>query len=216
MPDRSRSDTFSAQMPDLAGLCPPLPFWLADRLLRPDEKITWVYGPRFNPSWERYATHPALFLAALAFGLFCFVASCQVAGLGSEVSVVTGLVAAAVVLASVFVLGACSGYFTRLVVTNYRLVILQGYEVCRSWRIDDLPRSLLRYRMMGGEVESRSVDLDALTTLLGTSSDKFTESKTILAFGKRLEQIKAREGDRPPPPAEWPTEVERPRPRPGE
>jgi len=40
--------------------------------------------------------------------------------------------------------GIANGYFTRLVVTNYRLLILQGYEVCRSWSIHHLPRSLIR------------------------------------------------------------------------
>jgi hypothetical protein len=33
--------------------------------------------------------------------------------------------------------------------------------------------------------------------MLGGASDKFTESKTILAFGKRIEQVKAREKGRP-------------------
>ena len=43
------------------------------------------------------------------------------------------------------VLGLCCGYFTRLVATNHRLVILQGYEMCRTWGMDDLPPSLIRH-----------------------------------------------------------------------
>jgi hypothetical protein len=119
-----------------------------------------------------------------------------VAGTQSEVLVLFGLAAGGIILASIFVLGISSGYFTRLVVTNFRLVILQGYEVCRRWDIDDLPLSLIRYRMRERGVESRTVDLDVLKTMLGTSSDKVAESKTILAFGKRLDQIKARKNGR--------------------
>jgi hypothetical protein len=33
--------------------------------------------------------------------------------------------------------------------------------------------------------------------MFGGASDKFAESKTILAFGKQLDQIKAREKDHP-------------------
>src|SRR6266508_669464 len=50
---------------------PPLPPWLARRLLREDETVTWVRGPRFNPSWERYVTHPVLFLLALVISAAC-------------------------------------------------------------------------------------------------------------------------------------------------
>jgi hypothetical protein len=200
MSDRSPTEAFSSQLPqpvpDPPGLFPPLPPWLADRLLRPDETITWVYGPRFNPSWERYVTHPALFVLALAFGVFSVLASTLIAG-GSEVPVLVGLAAAGLLLAVVFVLALASGYFTRLVVTNHRLVILQGYEVCRSWRIDEMPRSLIRYRMLGSGAEDRTIDLDALKTMLGSVSDKVVEAKTILTFGKRLDQIRTREDGRP-------------------
>jgi hypothetical protein len=82
------------------------------------------------------------------------------------------------------------------VVTNYRIAIMQGYEVVRSWRLDDLPRSLICYTMQGGE-ERRSVDLDSLQTMLGSSSDQFADTKTVLAFGKQLDRIKAREKGRP-------------------
>jgi hypothetical protein len=113
------------------------------------------------------------------------------------VSIVFGLLAGGFVFGSIFVLGIFSGYFTRLVVTNFRLLILQGYEKARSWSLDELPPSLIRYSQQAGAGSSRTVDLDALKTMLGSSSDKVAESKTILAFGKRLEQIKTRQDGRP-------------------
>jgi hypothetical protein len=193
MSDRFRTDAFDAQPPDLSRQFPPLPAWLARRLLRTGERITWVVGPWFNPTWERFVTHPALFLLALALGAACLWAGWPGAGTGSDVPLLPALAAGGIVLGSIFVLGISSGYFTRLVVTNYRLVILQGYEVCRSWGLDDLPRSLVRYGRREGGVGSRTVDLDALKTMLGGPSDKFAEAKTILAFGKHLGRIKGRE-----------------------
>jgi hypothetical protein len=194
MSDRYPNDTFTRPA-EVAGQCPPLPPWLADRLLKGDEQVSWVVGPYFNPPWERYVTHPLLFLAALAVGVACVT----VGGLtgGTEGAVVAGLVGGAVVLASVFVLGFASGYFTRLVVTSARLLILQGYEVVRIWGLDDLPYSLVRYRRRADGAESRAVDLDTLKSMFGGASDKFAESKTILAFGKQLDQITAREKRRP-------------------
>jgi hypothetical protein len=196
MSDPSRTEAFSAQPPDIVKQSPPLPAWLADRLLGAEEKVTWVYGPRHNPSWERYITHPALFLVAVALGAVCLVAGWLAIDSGTEVPMLPVLAAGGIVLGSVLVLAISNGYFTRLVVTSSRLVILQGYEVCRTWKIDQLPNSLLRYAMLGG-ARALAVDLDALKTVLGTASDKFCESKTILALGKRLDQIKAREDGRP-------------------
>src|SRR5262245_4338812 len=193
MSDRFQTDTFEGRPLTLAATGSPLPPWLAGRLLRDGETVTWVYGPRLNPPWERYVTHPGLFLFAVALGVFCFAAGSLIVGGQLEAKAAMALAGGAIVLASVFVLGIANGYFTRLVVTDSRLVVLQGYEVCRSWGLDRLPRSLIRYRMMEGGVESRSVDLDALKTMLGTASDKFAESKTILAFTQQLDRIKPRE-----------------------
>jgi hypothetical protein len=194
MSDRHPNDTF-APPADVAGQCPPLPPWLADRLLKGDEQVTWVVGPRFNPDWERFVTHPLLFLGALAVAAAC-VTTGGMAG-GTEGAVMAGLVGAAVVLASIFVLGFASGYFTRLVVTDARLFITQGYEVVRIWRLDDLPYSLVRYRRRADGAEDRAIDLDTLKSMFGSASDKFAESKTILAFGKQLDQITSRENRRP-------------------
>jgi hypothetical protein len=194
MSDRFQTDTF-ARPAEVAGQCPPLPQWLAGRLLKGDERVTWVVGPRFNPAWERYFTHPLLFLAALAVGAIFVGGGGLMAG--PEGAMVAALAGGGAVLGSIFVLGFSSGYFTRLVVTDARLVILQGYEVVRIWGLSDLPFSLLRYRRQADGAESRAVDLDTLKSMFGGASDKFAESKTILAFGKQLDQIKAREKDRP-------------------
>jgi hypothetical protein len=193
MSDRFQTGIRDALPADLPELHPLLPPWLVSRLLREDEKITWVCGPKFNPPWERYITHPALFLVALALGAVCLAAGWLITGTGVGVEI---LPAGAIVIGSIFVLGLSNGYFTRLVVTNLRLVIMQGYEVCRSWDIDDLPRRLIRYRTREG-AEDRAIDLDAMKTMLGSTSDKFAESKTILAFSKQLDRIKSREDRRP-------------------
>ncbi|HEY7428574.1 MAG TPA: hypothetical protein VH682_30370, partial [Gemmataceae bacterium] len=163
----------------------------------PEEKVTWVRGPRFNPSWERYVTHPALFLLAWAIGAVCVGATRLIIGESSEMVGAAFLAAGALILGSIFVLGIFSGYFTRLVVTNFRLVIVQGREVCRSWNINDLPPRLIRYGIPGARGERPSIDLDAVKSMLGGSSDKFTGAKSILSFGKQLDQIKARENGRP-------------------
>jgi hypothetical protein len=197
MTQRFQRDTFDTPDVDFTQSFPPLPGWLADRLLRPGEGITWVVGPRFNPSWEEYVTHPGLFVVALGVGVIGWAGGSALAGPGTELPILLGIAAGCIVLGSIFVLGIFSGYFTRLVVTNRRLVIVQGREVCRSWNLNQLPRSLLRYSPHGPEEEAPAVDLDTLKTMLGGSSDKFAEAKTILSLGKRLDQIKAHENDRP-------------------
>lgn len=184
------------RVPDVVELFQPLPSWLAERLLRPDEKINWVRGPRFNPSWERYITHPALILVVLAPAVIG-LGLAWVGGVDSGALFAAAfLYFVAVGVPTVIVLGISNGYFTRLVVTNVRLVILQGYEICRIWSIDDLPPSLLHYNKRGGE-QDRTIDLSAVKNMLGASSDKFTDAKTILSFGKQLERITLREKDRP-------------------
>jgi hypothetical protein len=166
----------------------PLPGWLADRLLRSDEKVVWVRGPRFNPSWERYITHPGLILLALAFGAICV----GVGSIGVKITLEDKLpflaLAGGLVIATILVLGVSCGYFTRLVVTNCRLVILQGYEIVRSWSIDDLPPRFVHYNLE--EDRRPSIDLDAVKKLLGGSSEKFTDAKSILSFVKQIDRIK--------------------------
>jgi hypothetical protein len=174
---------------------PPLPEWLANRVLHEDETVTWVYGPRHSPAVEPFLTHPLLFVAALALGALLVWAATLVGG--SDVVAVASLAAGALVLGSIFTLGICSGYFTRLVVTDSRLIIIQGREAYKSWDVNDLPVSLLRYGRPGGGVATPSINLDAVKGMLGGPSDRIVSAQAILDFGKRLEQIRSRDGDRP-------------------
>jgi hypothetical protein len=196
MPDPVQTDVFGEPIPNVVGRHPPLPAWIAARRLRPDEQVTWVVGPRFNPSWERYVTHPTLLFGAVAVGTVLIATGLLFSELWEFLLLTTVLVATGLGFGSLFVLGLSCGYFTRLVVTNQRLMILQGYALCRSWGIDDLPRSMIRHRMRGDGDRGPAVDLDAMRTMLGGASDSFVAAKTIMDFGKQLGQIKAREEDR--------------------
>jgi hypothetical protein len=197
MSNRSQTAGFDTHTPEPDQHPRPLPDWLRTRLLRAEERITGVYGPAFNPPWERYVTHPALFLVAVGLGALWLGEGWLLAGVRPDLLPWAALAAGSTVLGSVFVLGLACGYFTRIVVTTSRLVILQGYEVCRSWRVSDLPPSLIRYRRLESGVPSPAVDLDTLNSLLGAPSDQVVEAKTILAFGKHLERIQARDRGRP-------------------
>jgi hypothetical protein len=165
-----------------------LPSWLARRLLRANEEITWVTGPSYSPSWERKVTHPALFVDAMILGGVSVAAGYLLGALPIGVFAAAGLL-----LGSIFVLGIANGHFTRVVVTNQRLVVMQGCEVVRAWTMEKLPQSLVRFTRRDDGQESRTVDLDALKTMLGPASDKFAEAKTIMSFAKKLDQIKLRE-----------------------
>src|SRR5437763_1009219 len=144
MSDQFRTEPFQTDPfdtpppPPVLRRPPALPAWLARRLLRPNEEITWVRGPRFNPEWERYVTHPALILVALAVAAVCVVAGRLSVSSWSELHPVPGLAAIGIVFGAIAVLAFFNGYFTRLVVTNFRLFIVQGYEVRSSWSIDAL------------------------------------------------------------------------------
>lgn len=171
---------------------PELPAWLAERLLRPHEEIAWVRGPRVSPPWEPFATHPLLFVYALAIGTGCVFVGRLIAGSWVALPPWAALPALLIVFGSVFALGVSCGHFTRLVVTNLRLFIVQGRELCSSWDLDDLPPHLIRYTMRDGE-KTRAVDLDAVTAMLDGMSGKFTEAKSIVEFGKKLDQITLRD-----------------------
>jgi hypothetical protein len=190
-----RDDRYRDEPPDDY---PPLPEHLAARLLQPGEAVEWVRGPRRAPSWEKYVTHPLLFLAALALGVVS-VAVGAAAGGPKSPELGAGLgVAMALVIGSIFVLGFFNGHFTRLVVTTERVVIMQGYEVVRSWGLDDLPRSMIRYRPGAGADERvPSIDLSTVKTMLGGSPDGFADAKTIMAFGKSLNNVVKGRGEKP-------------------
>jgi hypothetical protein len=195
MDDRFQTDAFDKRTPDVSVRFPPLPPWLANRLLHADERIAWVYGPWFNPSWERYVTHPALFLVALGVSVACVGGTWLLSGSWAEEIMLAAAAGAGIVLVSIFVLGIASGYFTRLVVTNRRIIILQGHEVCRSWGLNELPYSLIRYSRLEDDVGLPTVDLDALKGMFGGASDWVADSKSILALGKQLDHIKRRDHD---------------------
>lgn len=193
MAERLQNDVPSFRAPDLIEPFQHLPGWLADRLLRPEEKVTWVRGPLFNPWWERYVTHPALLLVAMVLSAICLAVVRLIGRELTDFYVVAVGCFLLLVIPTIIVLGISNGYFTRLVVTNLRLVILQGYEICRSWNIDDLPLSLLHH---SSPVHLPSIDLSAVKTMLGDSAGKFTDAKTILSFGKQLDRITTRDKDR--------------------
>jgi hypothetical protein len=186
MSDLTRPNAFDPQAPPVDGRFPPLPWWIARRLLKRGEEVTWVVGPRFNPSWERYVTDPLLFVASLALAGLCLGVGWLIGGTVRDMPLAPALLAGGLVFGTIFLLGFCSGYFTRLVVTNRRLVILQGREICRNLGLDELPPSLLRYRGAGRP----TVDLDAVKEMLGGTSDTVAGAKAIVEFGKHLDRIK--------------------------
>jgi hypothetical protein len=197
MSDQAQTDLFDTHAAERVRRTPSLPPWLRSRVLGAREKLSGVYGPRFNPSWERYVTHPALFLIALALGALWVLQAWLFADTRPDLLPVAVLAAGGLLLVSIFILGLSCGYFTRVVVTDCRLVILQGYEVCRSWSIQKLPPSLIGYhRGETGEMIP-SINLDTLHTMLGCASDKVVDAKTITAFSKHLEGIQARDPRRP-------------------
>src|SRR4051812_3923800 len=57
--DRPRRPVPTGQLPD----------FLARRILGEGEKIESVRGPRLNPSWERYVTHPLVVGVGVLLGL---------------------------------------------------------------------------------------------------------------------------------------------------
>ncbi len=191
--DRRRDYPYDDRRPVDAGRFPPLPSWLARKHLRPDEQVVWVAGPRLNPSWERFVTHPLFFVAGLVLGALCIGAGMTAPGLMMPVAAPPAFMLA---VGSLIIVGHYCGYFTRLVATNYRVLILQGYEVCRRWSIDELPRHMVRYRRMGDVDTGPTIDLDAMKTLLGGASDQFVDAKTILSFGKEINRMRGRQDDR--------------------
>ncbi len=175
----------------------PFPKWLASHLLRGDEEILWSTGPRHTPAIEPFLTHWLFVVVGvmLAVGTL-FLGRMLVPG-WSKLPMWAGFTAIFLVFGSVFLVGVANGYFTRLVATNKRVFIVQGQAICRSWGLNALPRSLVQYRINEHGEEERTVDVDALRTMLDSPSEGFAESKTILSLGKHLDRVKdAREGNR--------------------
>jgi hypothetical protein len=192
MSDRFQEEPLDDSVPNLVRQYPPLPAWLERRILDPEEEITWVRGPWQGPWWERYATHPLLILGALAVGGACVAGARLMVEDWSEMSPLPGLAAIILFIGTIFVTGISAGFFTRLVVTDFRVMIVQGREVCRVWDLDDLPYSLIRYTPRKRGEPTRTIDLDAVKTLFGQTSNQIVDSRSILAFGKQLDQIKTK------------------------
>lgn len=176
-----------------------MPAWLAARLLRDGEKVESVRGPRFNPPWEPFVVHPATVLLGVVLAGGAIAAAYLASGGDGPLL----FAAAAFALVSAFgglaVVAFAAGFFTRLIVTDRRVMIVQGIEIRKTWRLEDLPRSLVRQtRGDDGEL-SRTVDMEKLQTMMGGASDgSFAEAKSIWALGKEIDRIK-RDGrdDRP-------------------
>lgn len=183
-------DTPNQPPPMLSRPSAELPAWLKRHLLFPDEEVAWVRGPRHNPWWERFATHPAHLLAALALGVGLVFLARLLAGSWAMTSAVPILFTVFLAIVSIYVLAIANAYFTRLVVTNFRLFIVQGYEICRRWDINDLPARLLRYSPNPDGQARATIDLDAVQTLLGGATSPFADARTIRSFGKQLDQIR--------------------------
>lgn len=192
MSEHIQSRRFEVPHIDISLQYTALPRFLARRLLREDEQVTWVRGPRLNPWWERFVTHIGLFVLALMLGALFLGIGRLIGGSWSAVPAALGVATFIIIIGSVYVLAIANAYFTRLVVTNFRLMILQGHEVCRSWSIDDLPPSLIHHDPRAFGWKSRIVNVDALQTMLGGASEHFADPKTIRALGKHLDQIKGR------------------------
>ena len=196
MSDRIQSEPGEVQMPEVALPAPRLPSWLARRFLREDEIVESVYGPRLNPGWECYVTHPLLFLVAMVIASVLLGLTYLAVGSVSELPPLPVVGAGGVLVGAIIVLGLSCGYFTRLVVTNRRLMILQGYEMRRQWSVEDLPLSLIRYSRAHGAELTKRIDLDALKTILGGSAGQVADAKTIMSLGKRLTNIRGQQKPR--------------------
>lgn len=198
MPDHFQTDPFDTAPlptpPNLARLYTPLPGFLERRLIRPGEEVTFVRGPRWSPAFEPLLTHPLVFGAALLVGALLVGAARLAAHDANSMHPAPVAVAIGIVLGSIMVLAFFNGYFTRLIVTSERLMIVQGIEVRRSWGIEALPPSLLRHDPRRGTA-GKSIDLDAVQTLLGNPSTGFTDAKSIRSFGKQIAQIRKQHGE---------------------
>jgi hypothetical protein len=197
MTEPTPRDPLDPTVPNIFRKCPELPPWLARRVLQRDEQITWIRGPERSPPWECCVTHPLAGFAAMAFGVIVSVSGCVWTESWSGLVSLPVLFTWSLFVVYIIVLGISAGYFTRLIVTNQRVVLIQGFEIIRSWSLDQLPRSLVRFSRNQQGQESRTVDLQGLQSLLGGVSDQFADAKTLKAFSKQLDRIKARENDHP-------------------
>jgi len=176
---------------------PPLPEWLAKALLEPDEKPEWVRGPNYAPPWERALTHPLAFLVALPPAVILVTVGRLLADDWRTLHPAFGVSAILVLIGSILVIAFMTAYYTRLVVTERRLLIIQGQSAIRSWGMGDLPPSLLHFgrQAFDGKDAGPRIDLDKLEKMLGGKSEGVIGSDAIIKFGKQLDRIKGRRPD---------------------
>jgi len=173
----------------------PLPEWLARRILEPGETIALVRGPTGKWWLEPYLTHPLASLAGAIPAAVAITVGRMIVPSWRDLPPAAGIVAVLFVFASVFVVGLLAGYFTRLVVTDRRLLILQGREIWSSRGIDELPPFLVRRMRDPDGRERRAIDIVTLDSMLGSSNTGIVDSDTILTLGKKIDKLKERRDD---------------------
>jgi hypothetical protein len=169
---------------------PLMPGWLARSLLERGEVATWVRGPGSCPWWEPYLTHPLACLVGIPVGAACLTVGRLAVPDWSQLPPAAAVSAILTFFVPLMVVAFLTGHFTRLVVTDRRLLIIQGQTVIRSWGIRQLPRSLVKYVRREGEDEAPTIDLDSLQKMLGGKSDGIVDSNTIMSLGKKLDRFK--------------------------
>lgn len=172
------------------GPSAPLPSWLGKKFLEQHERLTWVRGPRWNSPVEWLMTHPLLFVLAVIVSLLMVGAAAVLAGDLRHVSPLIGMMVFVMPLGSIVVLGISNAYFTRLVITDRKVFISQGHEICRVWKMDQLPPSMVRHTQTETGEEVQSVDLERIKDMLGGGDDGYVDAKTIKKFGKQLDQFR--------------------------
>jgi hypothetical protein len=172
-----------------------LPAWLARRILAPNETVALVRGPTSNWFLEPYLTHPGLFLVALVPAGISLGIGRSLVNSWKELPPLAGVIAVLFVFGSIIFLASLAGYFTRLVITDQRLIIVQGREVRSSRSVNELPPILLRRNFdRDGHERAPTIDLNAVNTMLGV--DGFVDSNTILTLGKKIDKMReAREDE---------------------
>lgn len=182
---------------DVARAFNPLPAYVKRQLPGKDEEVIWVRGPRLgNPVWEPFVTNPLLFVVGVAIGALCIYLGSLGEGSGKQFPVSFGVGAVVSFFLPILLLAFFNGYFTRLVVTDSGVYIIQGSTICRNWELEYLPRSLVRFERRGEDDPiGKTVDVDAMKTMLNSSEGHFTDAKTIKDFGKRLERLRRAEDE---------------------
>lgn len=184
-----RPDSSDSPDPKLNVATLGLPTWLARLVLAPGETVALVRGPTSNSPLEPYLTHPALFLVALLPAGITLAVGRAMSPSWKELHPLPGLLAVLILFGTVIFLAGMAGYFTRLIITDRRLLIVQGREVRSSRDVNSLPRALVRRgRDEFGRERAPTIDLNAVNKLVGGTG--FVDAKTILTLSKKIDKLK--------------------------